>query len=123
MKNFTKEEIEILIKAVLTAQVRVEDAPKLLKLVDKLKKVKDEKTNNERLAVLENEVKNLKTDNKEEHLEIKLGLKKIDIKLNKFIDSADKRYSPMWVADTVKFLIGLILTAFIATVAYFIGWK
>lgn len=43
MKNFTKEEIEILIKAVLTAQVRVEDAPKLLKLVDKLKKVKDEK--------------------------------------------------------------------------------
>lgn len=81
------------------------------------------KTNNERLAVLENEVKNLKTDNKEEHLEIKLGLKKIDIKLNKFIDSADKRYSPMWVADTVKFLIGLILTAFIATVAYFIGWK
>lgn len=48
---------------------------------------------------------------------------RIERKLDRFIESADNRYAPRWVAEAIKWFFGLIIAAFIAAVAYFIGWK
>lgn len=55
----------------------------------------------ERMATMENEVKNLKDSNTKSHNAI------LD-KLDKFIDSADKRYAPRWIMTLLSWFAGIV---------------
>jgi len=54
----------------------------------------------ERLAKVETEVKYLKEVNSKEHNDIIL-------KLDRFIDSADKKYAPRWLMNVLSWVAGI----------------
>jgi len=54
----------------------------------------------ERLAKVETEVKYLKEVNSKEHNDIIL-------KLDRFIESADKRYAPRWLMTVLSWIAGI----------------
>ena len=63
----------------------------------------------ERMATMENEVKNLKDSNTKSHNAI------LD-KLDKFIDSADKRYAPRWIMTLLSWMAGIVSVIISASV-------
>ena len=55
----------------------------------------------ERMAKVETEVKNLKTNNSKEH-------KDMMDKMDRFIDSADNKYAPRWILTLLSWLAGIV---------------
>ncbi len=55
----------------------------------------------ERIATMENEVKNLKDSNDKSH-------KAMMTKLDTFIDTCDDRYAPKWMMTILSYLAGIV---------------
>ena len=71
----------------------------------------------DRLTIMEQKLTDLEKSNSKDHSYICEKIIVMDKKLDKFIDSAEKKFAPKWVGDVVKYGI---YTALVAGLGVFI---